>query len=140
MFDAISINGTDLPSDVVELLGKITEVQQTPVTFELSTKELGTISQAVGGMKRALTHHIRSAPNDDAVASMVEMIGELSGLEQRIEKRVHQSFVEALGSEYAASDVAQKLNSLIDAQMAQAQSQAPGNSAVDNLAGANAYL
>ena len=140
MIDAIAIDGADLPPDVVDLLNQVTEIQQTQTSFSLTVKELGTLGQAVSGLKGAVTRGLRSAPNDEAVQSLVELLTEATGLQQRIESSIHDAFVSALGPDYAKSSAARQLNQLIDGRAAQAQEQAAAANTVARVSGDAAYL
>jgi cysteinyl-tRNA synthetase len=138
--NTIPIDSTDLPSDVRDLLGRITEVQHSERPMSFTLKELGTISQAVGGMKRAVTRGLRSAPSDDAADALSDVLGELKGLQARIEATVRDAFVETLGPDFDQSAAAKQLQRFIESNSAPLQEQAPSSNSLTDLPDQAAYL
>jgi cysteinyl-tRNA synthetase len=132
MFDAVSIalDGTDLTPDVAELLSKINDVQLAERTVTLTTRDLGTIAQALGGMQRALQRAIRTAPDDAAADSVTELFTETTLLSRRMQAEVTSSFTEALGADFDSSEAARKLQGLMGNAIQQQQASEPADDRV----------
>jgi NTP pyrophosphatase (non-canonical NTP hydrolase) len=118
-FDSVTLDGNQLPADVQDFLTKMNEVQTSQQTLSLTTRELGLLAQAVHGMEGALRRAVRSADNDEQADNLTDMLTDTKVLGRQLEAQIGQAFRDALGADYSSSEVARKLQSVVDSRVGQ---------------------